>query len=207
VEPTAARRKYSPRRPREERREQLLDAALRIVDAEGFGAFSIEAVAREAGLAKTVVYASFDTREHLLQALVDRELDRATAKLTAAIPLKPGGDPEELLGEALTEIFEAASARPETWRLFVLPAEGMPFEARAHVQRRRKKMLAAVEPLVAWGLGRQGLGELDATVGTELLVAAGEQGIRMMLADPDRFPPQRLVEFAVGFFAAHLAQG
>src|SRR5436190_2175824 len=42
-----------------ERREQLLDATKSIVDERGFHAASIEAVAREAGITRPVVYGHF----------------------------------------------------------------------------------------------------------------------------------------------------
>src|SRR5919204_3630953 len=98
---SVARRRYSPRRPREERREQLLDAALSVLDADGFAGLTIEGVAREAGLAKTVVYDTFGGREELLRALLAREQERALSALAAALPEPPlPDDPEQVLTEA-----------------------------------------------------------------------------------------------------------
>src|SRR3954453_15995492 len=95
---TAQRRGYSPRRRRAERREQLLDAALRLIDAEGFASASVEGVAREAGLAKTVVYDTFGNREELLTALLARERERALASLATAMPEPPlADDPQRIL--------------------------------------------------------------------------------------------------------------
>src|ERR687891_58260 len=117
-----ARRRYSPRRPREERREQLLDAALRVLDADGFGALTVEGVAREADLAKTVVYDTFGNREELLRALLAREQERALSALAAAMPTAPlADDPRQILGEALTTLLEGVREHPETWRLILLP--------------------------------------------------------------------------------------
>ncbi len=189
-------RKYSPRRSREERREQLLDAALVIVDAQGFGAFSIEAVAREAELAKTVVYASFDSPHDLLRALVDRELDRAVEDLAAAIPRPPYEDPATVLQQALLEVLRSARRRPATWRIFVLPADGMPPAAREAVDHHHARFLRQIEPLVFWGLERLGSPQLDAELTTNILIAACEQGIRLALTDPERFTDERLMAFA-----------
>src|SRR3954469_16486385 len=100
---TASPRKYSPRRPRKERREQLLDAALRVLDVGGFGGLTVEGVAREAGLAKSVVYDSFGGREELLKALLAREQERALSVLAAALPKAPlADDPRQVLTESLT---------------------------------------------------------------------------------------------------------
>jgi AcrR family transcriptional regulator len=201
--PDITTRRYSPRRSRKERHEQLLDAALRCVDAGGFYAFSIEAVAREASLTKSVVYATFGTREELLRALVDRELERAFMDVAAAIPKPPHADPSVVMRQALANILRAAQAHPETWRLFVLPADGMPVAARENVTRHRRRLFEQIEPLIAWGLLRLAAHDVDPEVMTQVTVACFEQAIRMTLTDPDRFTSERLVTFAEAFMATH----
>jgi AcrR family transcriptional regulator len=55
-----------------ERREQILDAALRLWTAHGFDATTVDALAREAGVAKGTVYLYFATKEDLFAAAVER---------------------------------------------------------------------------------------------------------------------------------------
>src|SRR5512134_2899298 len=55
-----------------ERREQILDAALRLWTKQGFDATTVEALAREAGIAKGTVYLYFRTKQELLAAAVER---------------------------------------------------------------------------------------------------------------------------------------
>jgi len=196
-------RRYSPRRSREERREQLLDAALHLLDVSGFDAFSIEAVARQADLTKSVIYATFGTREELLRALVDRELNRAFLDIAAAIPKPPHTDPGEVLHQALVNILQAAHDHPETWRLFVLPADGMPIEARENVTRHRHRLFEQIEPLIVWGLQQLAAKDIDPEIMTQVTIACFEQAIRMTLIDPDRFTPERLATFAQAFIATH----
>src|SRR4051794_32229512 len=108
-----ARRRYSPRRPRAERREQLLDASLRIVDAHGFVALIVEGVSREADLAKTVVYDTFGDREEMLRALLAREQERALSALAAAMPEPPlPDDPRRVLTDALVTLLTAVREQP-----------------------------------------------------------------------------------------------
>ncbi len=201
--PEATTRRYSPRRSREERREQLLDATLRLLDARGFGAFSIEAVAREADLTKSVIYATFGTGEELLRSLVDRELDRAFQDIAAAIPTPPHTNPGDVLRQALINILQAAHSHPETWRLFVLPADGMPIAARENVTDHRRRLLEQIEPLIAFGLKQLAAEEVDPEIMTRVIIGCFEQAIRMTLTDPDRFTPERLVTFARAFIATH----
>ena len=196
-------RRYSPRRPREERREQLLDAALRLLDADGFGALTIEGVARQADLAKTVVYDTFGGRDELLLALLAREQERALSLLAAAMPRPPlADDPRQILEAGLTTLLEGVREHPETWRLALLPPEGTPPTVREAVDRNREILVRQVEPMVAWGLERLGAGHLDAELATSALVASGESAIRLTLTQPDQFPPQRFADFAADLASA-----
>ncbi|HUE26487.1 MAG TPA: helix-turn-helix domain-containing protein, partial [Solirubrobacteraceae bacterium] len=62
------RRRYAPRMPPAERREQLIDAALDVILRHGYGGVSIEAIARTAGVTRPVVYDHFPNLGRLLQA-------------------------------------------------------------------------------------------------------------------------------------------
>src|SRR5436305_1045996 len=84
--PKTQRRPYTPRLPVEQRREQLLDAALRVIGRDGYSGVSIDAIAREAGVTRPVVYGAFERLEPLLYALLDRSEQRALAQLMAALP-------------------------------------------------------------------------------------------------------------------------
>lgn len=202
---TTPTRRYSPRRPRTERREQLLDATLSLVDAGGLSAFSIEGVAREAGLTKSVVYATFGSGEELLRALFDRELERALMDIAAALPQPPHVSPGEMLSGSLEIILRAVRERPETWRLFVLPADGMPAAVREDVARHRAELIQRVRPPIEWSLSRLSAEHVDAEVMTEVMIACFEQAVRMTLTEPDRFTPERLLAFAGDFIATHRA--
>src|SRR3954447_21093024 len=204
----AAQRRYSPRRPREERREQLLDVTLRVLDARGFGGVTVEGVAREAGLAKTVVYDTFGSREELLKALLAREQERALSALAAALPEAPlADDPRVVLTEALTTLLDGVREHPRTWRLILLPPEGTPPAVRKTVDRQRELLVRRMEPIVAWGLNRIGAGQLDAELATHALVASCEQAIRLALTQPEEFPPERFAGFGADLLAAIAGAG
>lgn len=201
--PRVKTRRYSPRRPREQRREELLDSALHVLDGDGFGGLTMEGVAREADLAKTVVYDTFGSRDELLRSLLAREQERALSTLAAAMPRPPfGDDPRQILAQALTTLLESVREHPETWRLILLPSEGTPPAVRDAVDANREILVSQVEPIVAWGLDRLGAGHLDAELATSAIVASGEHAIRLTLTRPDRFPPRRFADFAADVAAA-----
>ena len=147
-----SRRRYAPRVPAGERREQVLDAALALIERDGYGAVTMEAVAREIGVTKPVVYDVFDNRGELPRALLEREEQRAFAVLATVVPaLPPDTDPDEVLAGALGAFLTTVRDQPERWRLILLPVEGTPDVVRRHVEQGRRQILE--QPRGARGLG------------------------------------------------------
>ena len=190
-----ARKRYSPRRPRAERREQVLDAALRVLDAHGFAGVTVERVAAEADLAKTVVYDTVGNQSKLLRELVTREQKRAIADIATALPVPPFDSPADLLGDGIATLLEAVRRHPATWRLIMLPPEGTPPGLRKGVDRYRASLRTTLVPIVRWGLEQLDADDLDAEISTHTLLAALESAIRLTLTDPKDFPPERLADY------------
>jgi AcrR family transcriptional regulator len=177
----------------EERREQLLDATKRIVATSGFHAVSIEAVAREAGITRPVVYGHFRDLHGLLEALVEREGSRALGQLAAVLPRDLSGDaPGELLAAALRGYLEAVQADPVTWRLVLMPPEGAPGVLSEQIARGRAAVLAQIAQAVGPGLvpGRE---SPDPELTARTLSTLADESARLVLTEPDRYPPERIL--------------
>lgn len=190
--------KRTPRLAPEDRRREILDATLALAAAEGFDAVTMDGVARAAGITRPVVYDLFGDLSGLLDALAEREEERALAALAEVIPpAPPDRDPDDVLLDGLAAFLAAVRADPPTWKLVLLPPDATPPELRERVERNRDAIREHVRTLLDWGLEQRG-GPLDAD--TELLahmlVAVGQDAARMVLTHPRRFPPERLVEFA-----------
>src|SRR5271169_6014472 len=69
--------------------ESILAAAKRTFLAGGFGAVSMDTIAREAGVSKATVYAHFSGKEDLFGAVIGRECERYFARFSAR-ELDPG---------------------------------------------------------------------------------------------------------------------
>lgn len=189
--------------PREQRREQLLDAALTLIVEQGYGGLSMEAVAREAGIAKTVVYGVFANQGELLEALFEREQARTLATVAAAFAAAPaGGDAFDAMHAGLVSFLEGVARAPYTWRLILIPADGMPRSLRDQVERQRERYRRQMEPIAAALLPQLGAGAPDVDVLTHLLRGNAEQLARLTLTDPQRFSPERLAGFVGHLFAA-----
>jgi AcrR family transcriptional regulator len=187
----------SPRLPRAERRDQLLDATLRLISEHGYGGVTMEGVAREAEIAKTVVYDAFGNKRELLQALFEREQRRVLSALAEAVPTPPlSGDPAEILAGAIAKGLESVRRYPETWRLILVPADGTPPEMRDAVNRHRERLVKQVEPMIAWGTEQLGISRLDPELTAHALIAAAEDAARLTLTHPRRFPPERIAAYA-----------
>ncbi|WP_068274764.1 TetR/AcrR family transcriptional regulator [Aldersonia kunmingensis] len=121
------------------RRERLLDAALNLLDAEGFAAVTVRRVCKEAGLNNRYFYENFTDGEALLDALVDRleqELALNTAAMMATKPIAAVDQAIEILVAAFVD-------DPRLLRILHSPADPT-------IARRRNELLlrsvAAVRP-------------------------------------------------------------
>ena len=179
-----------------ERREQLLDATKAIVAQHGFHAVSIEAVAREAGITRPIVYGHFQDLTGLLEALVDREAARALDQLVTVLPGDLGhGDPRETLLTALRGYLEAVRSDPETWKLVLMPPEGAPAVLHDHIARGRTGVVEHLAQAVGPGLG-PGRESPDPELLARTLSAVSDEGARLLLTDPEHYPVERIVGFA-----------
>jgi AcrR family transcriptional regulator len=191
------RRRYAPRMPPEQRREQLIDAALNVILKEGYRGVSIEAIAREAGVTRPVVYDHFPNLARLLHALVEREEQLSLGQLADVVPDDPGDrDPVEFFSSGVRRFLEAVQSRPTTWRLILLPLEGTPEIVRDHVEQNRQRILEQIEVLVQHSV-RQGLlpADIDTELAARMVRDLGEEAGRMVLTDPEHYTPDRYEGF------------
>jgi AcrR family transcriptional regulator len=76
-------------------RTALLDAAVRVMARNGYLAMSVSDVLEEARLSTRSFYRHFESKEILVRAALDREVDSVTASLRRAVESAPG--PREAL--------------------------------------------------------------------------------------------------------------
>ncbi len=76
---------HAPRWQRQpgERPGQILDAALVVFCAQGFGAARMDEIAKKAGISKGTIYLYFDSKNALLEALIDRAVVPVAQNLKA----------------------------------------------------------------------------------------------------------------------------
>jgi AcrR family transcriptional regulator len=183
--------------PPEQRREQLIDAALSVILEQGYGGVSIEAIARAAGVTRPVIYDHFPNLGTLLHTLVEREERYSREQLERVVPDDPGdSDPVEVLAGSVRRFLDAVTDRPTTWRIILLPLDGTPAIVRQHVETHRAKILERIERLVHWAINRNELpSDLDVELTARAIRDLGEEAGRMVLTDPKRYSPDRYERF------------
>ncbi|MFD1815491.1 TetR/AcrR family transcriptional regulator [Rhodococcus gannanensis] len=198
VEPDRPRRKYAPRLPPEQRREQLLDAAFEVTRRHGLHDLSMESVAHEAGVGKPVLYTVFRTRADLVAALLEREHQRAVAQVIAAMPtdLTVSG-PAAAYAATVTAFVDAVLGDPTRWRLILTAPDTAPGEYRDHLRSARSAILRRAVELARAGIALEpALAGLDEELLAHTMLSFAEMLGRLAVGDPDSFTRNRLASYA-----------
>lgn len=191
--PTAPKkRRYAQRLPLPERRQHLLDAALRVLAREGYGRLSIEAIAREADVTRPVVYGAYDGLGPLLHALLDRCERRALASIADLLP--KDGVPKDLvewMTEAADGFISAVQNDRETWHPILGFIANSPAVVQDRIAEKRELVRTQMAVALAELLGPERSREIDPEVVSHLVLASWEEFGRLAL--DDRYDRDRLV--------------
>lgn len=111
------RSKQQNQQIKEERRRQIMDAALKVFATKGLAATMISDIAAAADLSYGLIYHYFHDKEELFLALVERAL-QGTQYLTENV-MAQLGTPWERLYMLIGEMVEGAHATPEYFRIML----------------------------------------------------------------------------------------
>jgi AcrR family transcriptional regulator len=111
------RSRQENQRIKEERRRQIMDAALKIFAEKGLDATMISDIAAAADLSYGLIYHYFHDKEELFIALVERAM-QGTLRLTEEVMAQPG-TPWERLYMLCREMVDGTLTRPEYYRIML----------------------------------------------------------------------------------------
>ena len=167
-----------------DRRERLLDVTKAIVDRQGFHAVSIEAVAREAGITRPIVYGHFRDLPGLLEALVERE---ATGRSPSSTSCCRGTWRPATRASCSWPRRRPTCApprrSPRRWKLVLMPQEGAPASMRERIAEGREQVVAQLAQAVA-PLFQAGSGGPDPELTALMLSTMADEAVRLLLNDP-----------------------
>lgn len=173
-----------------------MDAALAVIVRDGYGGVSVDAVAKEAGVTRPVVYGAFEGLGDLLTALLDRQQVRAFGRLLQALPDEPDlSDPVGLVSGAIEQLVLMVREDPDTWRPILQQPDGLPAVVLERIEADREKVRAMFAQLIS-GVGAEAGPTFDADLYSHAVLAIIEHFGRLLLDDPDRFSTERMVDGA-----------
>lgn len=194
--------------PIEQRREDLLDAALRVLARDGYGAVSVEVIAREAGVTRPVVYHAFDGLEPLLHALLDRSQRRALESAMDVISSSNAPGPvDQWLLTAAASLIDVVQRDPDVWRPILGITQNAPALVQDRITATREYLRTLIAQRLALGLEAQGGPQLDADVLSHIVLITAEHFGRLVLESPDLYSRDRLVAALEGLLTAGRPRG
>ena len=148
----------------QQRRAQLLDAAVQLAAGRDLAALQVSEIAAHAGVSEGLLYHYFPTKEALLLGAVQRAADTMAAALDSAVQ----GAPLEALLGGLAAYLDHVQADPTGWRA-LLQARGGPLaEVAAAVEARSRALTLALlgvdEPTPALAAAVDGWAALEREV-------------------------------------------
>jgi AcrR family transcriptional regulator len=134
-------------REREQRRQDILDAAWHVAGEFGWAAFSVERVAARAELGRATVYGYFESLDSLVDALAEQALALLSDRVSGAVDMT----------EALDAPLRFSQARPAAFALlFQAAVDPRPAFSSAGLEEARteaRQMLGALRRLVSRSRG------------------------------------------------------
>jgi TetR/AcrR family transcriptional repressor of mexJK operon len=188
------------------RRERLIAAAEHVFVEMGYGAASMDGIARRAGMSKKTIYQVFETKQDLFTAVIDSRRDALAAMIEGE-----GGDdsrqPEDVLRQFLLQIarFILAPRQAALYRLAVAESQRAPELANAFYREGSTKVCS---PLTEWLALQHQRGILrvpDPIVAAKVLfhMAIAELQMRLLIGEcrePDDAAIGERVDYAVRLF-------
>ena len=101
---------------RQERRQKIMDTALRLFGESSYQSTSIQKIAKEVGVSKGLLYNYFESKEELLQAIINEGMEEL---LDYFDPNKDGVLTKEELEQFVAMSFKTVEDNPVFWKLYM----------------------------------------------------------------------------------------
>lgn len=188
-------------RPRigDERREQILSAFERCVIRDGLSKATLQKVAAEADLPRSLVRYFVGNKEDMVGLLIDRMIERAEDSLSRLRPKDRQFSIQDMLDYLFGAVFADRTSNAIVDELWYLAAHDVA------IKRRLAKMYARVRDLIAKQLQKDGIGgstnERQATAYALVSLAYGDASFRSLgLKGRAQMTPRKLANSLLATF-------
>jgi AcrR family transcriptional regulator len=139
------------RLPRDERRAQLLAAALEVFTAAGYHSAAMDEIADRAGVSKPVLYQHFPSKLDLYLAVLDTHIDSLVFAIQRAIASTP--DNSTRVQATISAYFDFIEAEGEAFRLLFESDMNVEPSVRERLNRMSYDCAAAVSAVISLDTG------------------------------------------------------
>jgi AcrR family transcriptional regulator len=139
------------RLPRDERRAQLLAAALEVFTAAGYHSAAMDEIADRAGVSKPVLYQHFPSKLDLYLAVLDTHIDSLVFEIQRAIQSTP--DNAKRVQATIAAYFDFIEAEGEAFRLLFESDMNVEPAVRERLNRMTYDCAAAVSAVISLDTG------------------------------------------------------
>lgn len=126
----------------EERKNEILDVAERLFGTKGFDSTSTTDILNEIGIARGTLYYHFKSKEEILDAMIDRMMNRLIEKAEAIVAQK-----EISVLQRLTMMMLALNVSDSNFHQELLEQVHKPQNALMH-QKMERSLLAGINPMI-----------------------------------------------------------
>ncbi len=181
----------------EERKLQIIEAAVSVFAREGFGKARMDDIAEEAGLSKGTLYWYFNSKDTIISSIMDsifsREISRLRKLEDTDLPAK---EMLKIYIETVTE--DLRKMEPILPILYEFMAMGFRQKSiHKSLQKNFREFMRVTEPLIQRGIDKGEFKNVDPIDASYTLGAIFEGSILLWSYDPEKIDIKDLIESSV----------
>jgi AcrR family transcriptional regulator len=175
------RKRLTREESRAQTRERLLEAARTVFLQDGIEAVSIEEVAEAAGYSRGAFYSNFESKDDLLCAVLDREIESQRQEFDAMVAALPAADLMAKLRQYYVEL-GSDEGHCAFWlglQLHAIRNAGIRPRV-AELMRRKREQVISLMPLIYQAIGKEPPGSVETVALGLMSIAQGLALTRML---------------------------
>jgi len=180
---------------RENKKQQILQAALKVFAAQGYNGATIDMIAKKAGIAKGLMYTYYESKEKLVEELILFGFQKAAAFLEQS----PGKklDSKKAFEESLRHLINLFRQETDFWRLYIMLALQPNLAAKFN-----KEAMAFIEQYLSVYMIYFKKKKSKNPMAEAMLFGSVLDGVMMdLMMAPDEYPLEQVIKMIIEKFA------